>query len=102
MGRDLRAAVWILVAALDSSTATFLALAVMFGAAVDGVLTLARADLSPRWLALLTRGAFGLFAGWVSAALFLNLSTAMVEWGWVGVDDSPWHWWWSPSSSRRW
>lgn len=86
----LAAVVWIVVAATDSSTATFLALAVMLAAALDGVLTLRRAALAPRWFELLTRAAFGLFAGWVSAAFFLNLSTAMVDWGWFAADDVPW------------
>jgi hypothetical protein len=86
----LAAVVWIVVAALDTSTGTFLALAVMFAAAVDGVLTLRRAELSPSWFRTLTRVAFGLFAGWVSAAFFLNLSTAVVSWGWFDADDVAW------------
>lgn len=86
----LAAVLWILMAALDSSTLTFLALAVMFGAAVDGVLTLARTGVEPRRHRLLTRAAFGLFAGWVSAAFFLNLSTALVGWGVVEADQVGW------------
>lgn len=84
------AAVWIVMAALDSSTLTFLALALMLGAAVDGVLTLARTAVEPRWLRLVTRTAFGLFAGWVTAAFFLNLSTALVGWGVVEADQVGW------------
>ena len=84
------AVLWIFMAALDSSTLTFLALAVMFGAAVDGVLTLARTAVEPRRHRLLTRAAFGLFAGWVSAAFFLNLSTALVGWGVVEADQVGW------------
>lgn len=86
----LGGAAWIVVAGFDSSTATFLALAVMFVAAVDGVLQLARADVVPGWFRALTRVAFGLYAGWVSAAFFLNLSTAMVAWGWVEADAVGW------------
>lgn len=86
----LAAVLWILMAALDSSTLTFLALAIMFGAAVDGVLTLARTTVGPRRHGLLTRAAFGLFAGWVSAAFFLNLSTALVGWGVVEADQVGW------------
>lgn len=84
------AVLWIFMAALDSSTLTFLALAVMFGAALDGVRTLARSTLEPRRHRWITRAAFGLFAGWVSAAFFLNLSTAMVGWGLVDADEVRW------------
>ncbi|WP_139983824.1 hypothetical protein [Nocardioides litoris] len=84
------AVLWIVMAALDSSTLTFLALALMFVAAVDGVLTLARADLPRGWFATLTRIAWGLFAGWVSAAFFLNASTAMVGWDWFGARELGW------------
>ncbi|NEN78681.1 MFS transporter [Nocardioides zeae] len=92
IGLYLGGTLWILMAALDSSTATFLALALMFGFAVDGVLTLARTghELAPRGHRTLTRIAFGLYAGWVSAAFFLNLSTAMVGWGLVDADDVGW------------
>jgi hypothetical protein len=86
----LGAVVWIFMAALDSSTLTFLALALMLVAAVDGVLTLARTVVEPRWFRLVTRTAFGLFAGWVTAAFFLNLSTALVGWGVVEADQLAW------------
>lgn len=84
------AALWIVMAALDSSTLTFLALAVMLVVAVDGVLTLARCQVEPRRHRLITRTAFGLFAGWVSAAFFLNLATALEGWGVVEADDLGW------------
>ena len=86
----LAAVLWILMAALDSSTLTFLALALMLAAAVDGVLTLARTGVQPRWFRVLTRATFGLFAGWVSAAFFLNLATALVGWGLVDADQVGW------------
>lgn len=84
------AALWIVMAALDSSTLTFLALAIMLVVAVDGVLTLARSQVQPRRHRLITRAAFGLFAGWVSAAFFLNLATALEGWGLVEADDLGW------------
>lgn len=92
IGLYLGGTLWILMAALDSSTATFLALALMFGFAVDGVLTLARTgpELAPPGHRTLTRIAFGLYAGWVSAAFFLNLSTALVGWGVVDAGDAGW------------
>ena len=70
--------------------ATALALLVMLAAAVDGVLVTARADLAPRWFALLTRAAVGLYAGWVTAAFFLNLSTALVDLDVVAARDLGW------------
>lgn len=75
----LGGALWILLAALDSSLATALALLLMLVAAVDAVLTTARSSFEPGWFAVLTRAAVGLFAGWVTAAFFLNLSTALVD-----------------------
>jgi multisubunit Na+/H+ antiporter MnhF subunit len=75
----LGGALWILLAALDSSIATALALLLMLVAAVDAVLTAARSSFEPGWFAVLTRAAVGLFAGWVTAAFFLNLSTALVD-----------------------
>lgn len=93
VGLYLGGTLWILMSALESSTATFVALAIMFAFAVDGVLTLARtpdAELAPRAHRTLTRIAFGLYAGWVSAAFFLNLSTALVGWGVVDAGDVGW------------
>lgn len=79
----LGGALWILLAALDSSIATALALLLMLVAAVDAVLTVGLttrgSSSEPGWFALLTRAAVGLFAGWVTAAFFLNLSTALVD-----------------------
>ncbi|MRJ74918.1 MFS transporter [Aeromicrobium sp. SMF47] len=71
--------VWIVLAGLDSSEATAGALLVMLLAAVDAVLTTSRAAIAPRWLAVLTGASVGLYAGWVTAAFFLNLSTALVD-----------------------
>lgn len=86
----LGGAVWIVVAGLDSSLATAGALLVMFVAAIDAVLTTARSTFEPGWFSVLTRAAVGLYAGWVTAAFFLNLSTAMVDAGLVEADEVPW------------
>lgn len=86
----LGATAWILVAALDSSLATAGALTVMLVAAIDGVLVAARQPLGPRSTALLTRATIGLYAGWVTAAFFLNVSTALVDAGAVEADQSVW------------
>ncbi|MDP2775415.1 MAG: hypothetical protein Q8O61_17815 [Nocardioides sp.] len=86
----LGGALWIVLAGLDSSLATAAALLLMLVAAVDGLLTAARASLSPRWFRVLTRGAIGLYAGWVTAAFFLNASTALVDSGVVEADALPW------------
>ncbi|MCD4525482.1 hypothetical protein [Nocardioides sp. cx-173] len=86
----LGGALWIVLAGLDSSIATAAALALMLVAAVDGVLTAARHSIGPSWLALLTRAAIGLYAGWVTAAFFLNVSTALVDADVVEVGDVAW------------
>lgn len=95
----LGGALWIVLAGLDSSLATAAALLVMLAAAVDAVITTARSAAigapavgspaggpeavggSPRreWFIVLTRTAVGLYAGWVTAAAFLNVSTALVD-----------------------
>ncbi|QCW51874.1 MFS transporter [Nocardioides dongxiaopingii] len=74
----LAAAVWIVVAGADSSLGTAAVLLVMLVAAVDGVLT-ARGRVGPTSLAVATGVASGLFGGWVTAAFFLNVSTALVD-----------------------
>lgn len=82
--------VWILLAALDSSVATAIALVVMVVAGVAGVLSAVRAPIAPRWLSLLTRAGIGLYAGWVTAAVFLNASTAAVDLGLVDAGSLGW------------
>lgn len=86
----LGGALWIVLAGLDSSQATAAALLLMLVAALDGVLTATRDHLQPGWFALLTRGAIGVFAGWVTAAFFLNVSTALVDSGVVEADVVGW------------
>lgn len=86
----LGAAVWILLAGLDSSVATAGALLAMFAAAVTAVLTTTRHRFPDRLLELLTRAAVGLYAGWVTAAVFLNVSTALVDAGPAAADSPGW------------
>jgi len=81
---------WIALAGLDRSIATAAALAVMSAAAIDAVVTVARNSLTPKWLAALTRTAVGLYAGWVTAAFFLNVSTALVDAGAFEADELTW------------
>jgi hypothetical protein len=83
-------AVWIVLAGLDSTLATAGALLWMLIAGVDAVLTVAREPITPRWLSILTRAAVGLYAGWVTAAFFLNASTALVDAGPFEADELPW------------
>jgi hypothetical protein len=86
----LGGALWIALAGLDSSAATAAALLLMLVAAADAVLSVRRASLVPGWFAVLTRASVGLYAGWVTAAFFLNVSTASVDAGLVDADDVGW------------
>jgi len=86
----LGAVVWIAMAGLDDSVLTALALAVMLGAAIDAVLTAARHRCPARWATVLTRTAVGLYAGWVTAAFFLNVSTAAVSLDLADASTLPW------------
>ena len=86
----LAGATWIVVAAFESGVATALVLLVMLVAAVDAVLTFTREHMTPRWLSVLTGVAVGLYGGWVTAAFFLNLASALVEVGPVREDDLGW------------
>lgn len=86
----LGGALWIALAGLDNSYATAGALLLMLVAALDAVLTVAREPISPRWLGVLTHASVGLYAGWVTAAFFLNVSTALVDAGPVEADELTW------------
>ena len=86
----LGGALWIVLAGLDSSLATAAALLLMLVAAVDAVTTVSRESIAPRWLRLLTLASVGLYAGWVTAAFFLNVSTALVDSGAVEADQLGW------------
>lgn len=86
----LGGALWIALAGLDNSLATAGALLLMFIAAIDGVLTAGQTPLPPHWTTGLTRAAVGLYAGWVTAAFFLNASTALVDSDVVQADQLGW------------
>ncbi|GAA2084458.1 hypothetical protein GCM10009725_19170 [Aeromicrobium tamlense] len=76
----LGAAVWIAVSAAGISWATFLVLAFMTVVAIDAARLAARARLhDPAWTTWLARATSGVYAGWVSAAVFLNLGTGVIE-----------------------
>lgn len=81
----LGATLWIFMAAVGSSLATASALLVMFLAAIVLVTSVAHQPVHPVWLGHLTRAAAGLYCGWVTAAFFLTISTALVD---VGVTDT--------------
>ena len=83
-------AVWIAVAGVDSVLATAAVLVVMAVAATTAVLTVAALRGGPDWLRLLSRAAVGLYAGWVTAAVFLNVSTALAEVGPLSARDTGW------------
>lgn len=81
VGLYLGATVWIVVSSLGSSGGTFAVLAVMTCLALDAARiaahSLAPVD-APAWTGTLARATSGLYAGWVSAAVFLNLGTALI------------------------
>lgn len=81
---------WIVLSTTDSSVATAVALLLMLVAAVDAVLTVAREPIAPRWLSRLNRASVGLYAGWATAAFFLNLGSALVDVEVFGADELAW------------
>ncbi|HWV27274.1 MAG TPA: hypothetical protein VNZ66_08625 [Aeromicrobium sp.] len=86
----LGATLWIVMAGLDSSVATACALAVMFVAAIMLVIETAPRIHDDGWPAKLNLAAVGLYAGWVTAAFFLNISTALVDQGVLDADVVGW------------
>ena len=81
---------WIGLSETGSSLATAAALLVMLVAGVDAVLTVTRDAMTPHWFSALSRASVGLYAGWVTAAFFLNVSTALVDVGSFEARDLPW------------
>ena len=76
---------WLYVAAQNWIWVTVVVFAVMFAALVDVVRLLVReaAELRcPRWVAVLVTTTFGLYLGWTSVAVFVNLAAALVSGGW--------------------
>lgn len=80
------AVLWITLAALDNSVATAAGLTLMALAAVDGILTTAREHRDEP----LTVATVGVYAGWVTAAFFLNLASALVALDLVSADGLGW------------
>lgn len=87
----LGATVWIVVSAAAISWATFIVLVLMTWFAVDAARLAARAHpADPPWIGHLARATSGIYAGWVSAAVFLNLGTGALELDLVGPDALGW------------
>lgn len=87
----LGATVWIAVSAAGISWATFIVLVLMTWFAIDAARLAARARLAePAWIGHLARATSGVYAGWVSAAVFLNLGTGALELDLVAPDDEGW------------
>lgn len=85
------AAVWIAASATGSSLATLIVLAVMTWFAVDAArLANGAGAVDPAWTGALARTTSGLYAGWVSAAVFLNVGTAVLEIGLGEADQTGW------------
>lgn len=85
----LAAALWIVLSSSGENWATFLVLAVMVVLAVDATLRAVLAD-DTGWTTWLARATTGLYAGWVSAAAFLNLGTAAIDLDLLDPDHHDW------------
>lgn len=93
MALYLGAAVWIVLSSFESSWGTFAVLAVMTVLALDAARIAARSHApvdAPAWTGTLAILTSGLYAGWVSAAVFLNLGTALIE---SGIAEASAHVW---------
>lgn len=80
---------WLLLAAHHWLWLTVAVFAVMVGALVDVVRLLVRhgEDLScPVWLRRLATLTFGLYLGWSSVAVFVNVAAALIESGWSATE----------------
>lgn len=87
----LGAAAWIAVSAAGISWATFIVLVLMTCFAIDAARIAANTRLpEPRWIGHLARATSGIFAGWVSAAVFLNLGTGALELDLVNESATGW------------
>jgi hypothetical protein len=75
---------WLLIAAQDWTWLSVAMLAVMVAALVDAMRLLVRhADdlTAPTWLRILTTTTFGLYLGWSSVAIFINVAAALIDSG---------------------
>ncbi|MCD9154467.1 hypothetical protein [Aeromicrobium duanguangcaii] len=85
------AAVWIAVSAAGISWATFLVLVLMTGFAIDAARIAAQAPgTDPGWIGHLARATSGIYAGWVTVAVFLNFATGVVELDLVSPERESW------------
>lgn len=85
------AAVWIAASATGSSALTMVVLVVMAWFAIDAARRASSAGPSePGWTRTLARATSGIYAGWVSAAMFLNVGTAAID---LGIGDADSHLW---------
>ncbi|WP_370616957.1 hypothetical protein [Mumia sp. Pv 4-285] len=87
------AALWIVVAAWESSWGTAVVLVAMVVLAADAARVANRPapdSTGPSWLTTLARVTTGVYAGWVTAAGILNVCTAIVAAGWLDGDDVGW------------
>jgi MFS family permease len=79
---------WLYAAAQDWLWVTVVVFAAMFAALVDVMRLLVRdavAPRCPRWVAVLATTTFGLYLGWTSVAVFVNLAAALITGGWSGA-----------------
>lgn len=93
LGAYLGAAAWIGLSAIDVSWATALVLVVMAVLLVDAVLVVARLvaeSTVPGWVTMLARTTVGIYAAWVTVAVFLNLASAASELGLADPDALSW------------
>ncbi len=77
--------VWLVFAANNWLWCTVAVFAVMVAALTDMMRLLVRhhGDLTcPRWLAVLATLTFGLYLGWSSIAVFVNVAAALIDTGW--------------------
>lgn len=85
------AAAWIAASATGSSALTMVVLLVMAWFAIDAARRASAAGPSePGWTRTLARATSGIYAGWASAAMFLNVGTAAID---LGVGDADSHLW---------
>lgn len=87
--------VWLLAAAQDWLWVTVAVFATMFGLLIDTLrLLIGRAsELScPRWVRLLLTVTVGLYTGWTSVAVFINVAAALIYQGWstAGIWGTAW------------
>lgn len=82
---------WLVIAAQDWLWATVAVFAAMVIALIDIVrlLVVRRADLTaPVWLCRLATLTFGLYLGWSSVAVFINVAAALVKGGWPATESA--------------